>query len=388
VNTKYYFTFGYELLTTAVSLFLIQAYDYSMRSLIITLSIFCLLGIKLMICLIIKRRILTPITAAALFAAILISDLVLFAPTVLFPLLCLLLAEFFEDVCGIKWFIQLSLLTSVLTALVTHPSVLCIAAAIVTIAAADFIYILLSRLNSVGRQIEQRSDEIRALSLRMDEQRRASQSLEAVAKLTERNRLAARIHDDIGHGVSGSIMLLEAALLKLHSDPETAKEAIVTATENLRSSVDDIRGTLREERSERGQIGLAQIKSVLAKFGAEHPDIRTELNSDNTPEDIAPAIWLCIQDNLQEALTNMLKHSNGDLFTAGISAKNKLLQVEFADNGSGSVRESRSGGIGLISMEERCVLCGGRFFTDTDADGFHIRMAFPIKHSGELEIKE
>jgi signal transduction histidine kinase len=379
VKEKYYFTFGYEFLVTAVCLFFISPYDYSMRSLIIALSAFCLLGIKLILCLIFKKHILVPVTAAVLFAAALITDMTLTTPGTFYPLLCLLLAEFFEEACGVRWFIQLSLAAAVLTAVITRPAVLCITVAVVVYAAAAFVYILMARLKSSDRQIERRSDEIRELTARMEEQRRASQSLEAVARLTERNRLAARIHDDIGHGVSGSIMLLEAALLKLKSDPEKAKEVIVTATENLRSSVDDIRGTLREERSELGQVGLAQIKSSLTKFGAEHPDIRTELRTDSTTEDIAPAIWMCIQDNLQEALTNMLKHSNGDLFSVAIAAKNKLLQVEFADNGSiGPV--GSTGGIGLISMEERCAMCGGRFFTDDDADGFRIRMTFPMKH--------
>jgi signal transduction histidine kinase len=416
VKEKYYFTFGYELLTAVVCLFFIQTYDYSLRSLIALLTAFCLLGAKLILCLVVRNRGVVFIVIAVVFAvtALQTAEFILTGAVPsgvfvngdtalsfigygsLFPLMCLLITEFCEEALGIKWFVQISLATGILLAFILRPPAACIAIAGVIDAAAIFVYILLSKLGTAGKQIERRSDEIRELNQRMGEQRQAAQSLEALTRLTERNRLAARIHDDVGHGVSGSILLLEAALLTLKTDPAKAEDIIVTATENLRDSVDDIRVTLREERSELKQVGLAQITATLSKFEAEHPEIRTELNSEGTLDDIPPSVWLCIHENLKEALTNLLKHSNGNRFQLDISTRNKLLQVELVDNGTlhGRKRNPSShtiqyenspenrapaGGMGLFNMEERCALLGGRFFATKGDRGFRIKMIFPAK---------
>jgi signal transduction histidine kinase len=106
-------------------------------------------------------------------------------------------------------------------------------------------------------------------------------------------------------------------------------------------------------------------------------------------EELPPYLWACICENMTEALTNMLKHSNADLFRVEIANKNKLLRVEFSDNGK--QRHARTGGteigasekavqgIGLAGIEERCALCYGRCFFEKREDGFHITMTFPLR---------
>jgi signal transduction histidine kinase len=136
---------------------------------------------------------------------------------------------------------------------------------------------------------------------------------------------------------------------------------------------------------------------------------------------------------MTEALTNTLKHSNADLFRVELANKNKLLRVEFSDNGRqhrattkgtvtqngrwhhaktegaatqsrdsnrhpddtdgmetgaafgfevglerGGTSEKAAQGIGLAGIEERCALCYGRCFFEKRKDGFHITMTFSL----------
>jgi len=255
----------------------------------------------------------------------------------------------------------------------------------------------------------------------LGDQRRMVKSTEHVSRLEERNRLAARIHDEIGHGMSGSILLLEGAALVMDSDPEKARSTIQTVTENLRESVEEIRKVLREERSASADVNLARIENELTSFAASHPMIKTRFETDGDMSDVNGAVWICVYENMIEALTNVLKHSSATLFSVKIVNSAGLLCVEFSDNGGAAAagEESERGksknrktdkdesqgqeqvqiqghgqierhelkereikpGIGLQNMEERAALCYGRCFFRHEPDGFHILMTFPRKSS-------
>jgi signal transduction histidine kinase len=226
--------------------------------------------------------------------------------------------------------------------------------------------------------------------------------------LEERNRLAARIHDEIGHGMSGSILLLEGANLIMDKEPEKARETIAGVTENLRESVDKIRAMLREERTTGAFVSLARIENELNAFSSKHPNIKTSFEKEGDMDEINGTVWTCIYENMLEALTNMLKHSAATLFSVRIKNNADLLLVEFSDNGrkakpdnaarteevrkegkeEGKQEEDRNPtegrlikeikpGIGLQNMEERAALCYGRCFFRYEEDGFHVIMTFP-----------
>ena len=232
---------------------------------------------------------------------------------------------------------------------------------------------ILRRLAASHDVIAAKSEENDTLREQLAGQRRMVQTMEHAARLNERNRLAARIHDEIGHGVSGSILLLEGAMLNIEKHPDKTLGAVSTATENLREAVDDIRAALREERSTRSESGLAEIAAALSRFEAEHPRIRAELLTEGDLTQISPLVWLCIRENLTEMLTNLMKHSSASHFSFSITVQKKLIEVCYKDNGNTGQFKP---GMGLAAMEERCALCHGRCFFHGSARGFAITMTF------------
>ncbi|MDR2196489.1 MAG: histidine kinase [Coriobacteriales bacterium] len=281
------------------------------------------------------------------------------------------------------------------------------------------------------------------LEARLEEQRATIGTIEQQGRVAERNRLAARIHDRVGHGMTGSILMLEAAQLQLENDAPAARASIETATENLRESVEDIRRELREERASGGSVGPAQIAAELEAFSAEHPAVRTEFVTEGSLERVPQAVWLCVFESLGETLTNLLRHSDANHFRVSISQRNRLFVAEFGDNGraalggssggssgtaathSGSgagvaargVRGARAAsrgarsartasrgasgggiapaalrsdgsvdtrvlvgrGIGLAAIEERALLSGGRAFFSLTPQGFTTRLVFTLR---------
>ncbi|MDO5577632.1 MAG: hypothetical protein Q4F84_11205, partial [Fibrobacter sp.] len=175
--------------------------------------------------------------------------------------------------------------------------------------------------------------------------------------------------------ISGSILMLEAALMMLRSNPEKAEESIRKSVECLRNGVDEIRMSLREERPQKLFLGIGQITSMLKEFELTY-NISTQFTCDKQPDGISTEIWQCIIENLEESLTNMLKHSNGDLFCVNIEKYKQILKVEFSDNGKCAGEYEK--GIGLDAIEERTVKSGGRCLISCGHNGFSIKLIFNI----------
>ena len=238
----------------------------------------------------------------------------------------------------------------------------------------------LARLEELAVANANKTDEVREM---LGNQRRVTKSAEHVSRLEERNRLAARIHDEIGHGMSGSILLLEGADLVMAGDPEKARATIRKVTENLRASVEEIRKVLREERSVGAEVNLARIENEMASFESDHAGMKTYLEIKGEMEDVNSAVWVCIYENMVEAMTNTLKHTSATQFRVSLKNNAGLLHVEFSDNGGTNGKETEKTGpefrpgIGLQSMEERTAMCHGRCFFSHRPEGFHIVMTFP-----------
>lgn len=244
---------------------------------------------------------------------------------------------------------------------------------------------LVLRLMDCHKIIKYKSEEIKRLKDILYNKNKLIQSINYSARLNERNRLAVRIHDKVGHGISGSILLLEGALLSFDKNPIDAKEAIKIASKNLQDSVDDIRLVLREERVSRSKSGLAELKEELSKFESKYMNLKTKLITKGDINEVPIFIWTCIQESIQEALTNMLKHSNANIFSVSIMVKNKIVKVIFLDNGD-NYNNTFNLGIGLQGIEDRCSLCNGRVFFQSEEKGFSITMIFTnYKDLGEIE---
>ena len=200
-----------------------------------------------------------------------------------------------------------------------------------------------------------------------------NRTIREVTAAEERSRFAARIHDKLGHSISGSIILLEAAALTVEKDPQGAKKSMEQVADNLREGVDDIRAALRQERPGLDRLGLQELKKTLEEFQITYGR-QIHLEVSGSMEVITAPIWLCIQENLKEALTNMLKHSSGDCFTLRLQVLQSAVRVEYADNGS--CGEETRPGLGLQAIEERTAGCGGRCVFGGGQSGFRIILVF------------
>jgi signal transduction histidine kinase len=240
---------------------------------------------------------------------------------------------------------------------------------------------LVRLLIHMQKELADKDERLDILQERLGSQRDAINAIERQSRQAERNRLAARIHDEVGHGVTGSILMLEAAQLQWDVDASSARSSIERATENLRESVDEIRRELRDERFADEQVSLVRVTAELDAFSDEHPGVVCELETSGSLDALPQAVWVCIHESLRETLANLLRHSNADRFHAFISHRNRLVYVEFGDNGSSAQRDETGlteRGVGLTVIQERALLAGGRAFFSLTPLGFTTKLTFPL----------
>jgi signal transduction histidine kinase len=90
---------------------------------------------------------------------------------------------------------------------------------------------------------------------------------------------------------------------------------------------------------------------------ADHK-VEIDFQTHDLPISLPPDISLCLFRVLQEALHNSAKHSGVRHFEVGLWGTSDEIHLTVKDSGAGFDREAAkaSGGLGLISMEERLKL--------------------------------
>ena len=236
-----------------------------------------------------------------------------------------------------------------------------------------FCRIVIIKLGKYREVSESQKEAIIELNKKIVDIKSLTKTIKYTVSIEERNRIAARIHDQLGHGISGSIILLEASMMIMKDNQEKAVESIQKAISNLRDGVDDIRASLRDERAGRYLIGMNDINVMLEEFKVSY-NKPTVFRTSGDMDMISLETWACIHDNVKECLTNVLKHSNATEFTLNIEVFKKIIKVEYKDNGSSAQEFDK--GIGLESIEERTIHAKGRCFFAKGERGFCVTNIF------------
>ncbi len=301
---------------------------------------------------------------------------------VYFPVLPVLIFEI-ADLLGAKeFFYGISGAAALLAALTFQPDKFALIIAALISSAVVFARIAIERLDYFRQLSETQRQTISSQSERIAKLQAYSATLRETAALEERSRFSTRIHDKLGHGISGSIILLEGVKLNLQKNPGQAEKSLSAAIENLRGSVDDIRAALHEERPKRGVANAAELREMLERFSVDY-ELRTDFSIEGDADRISPQILSCIRENLAEALTNTIKHSNAKKFELKIRVYDKIIRVEFSDNGTDSSGFSK--GMGLEGMEDRVTACGGKCLFQCGMTGFKIINIFGVNYDQGID---
>lgn len=232
-------------------------------------------------------------------------------------------------------------------------------------------------------RLEQQASTIAAQAGRLREQ----------AVIDERLRIARDLHDVVAHGVSAMGIQAGAARRVLDRDPDAARTALSHVEEASRDAVTQMRrllGTLREgsgepvdEGGERtSEAGVADLPCLVAEVAdqglAVHLDVVEA--QDGAASRLPRGIGLAVYRTVQEALTNVRRHSTADTVSVVVRVDESAAyaEVEVVDNGR--PRHGTSGsGLGQLGIRERAATHGGQVdIGPRVTGGYRVRVRYPL----------
>lgn len=198
----------------------------------------------------------------------------------------------------------------------------------------------------------------------------------------EKRKIGKELHDSIGHSLSllkiGIQNFLD--LKKISADEEEVNE-ILDPIDDLSNEVRELSHELRPRILD--EFGLVSaIKSLVDKInlqGINHGYVSQNKNIILNEKTLELNIYrIC-----QEALHNILKHSNCEEFYIDFYIDKKFLSVTVADNGRGFDMEkhfnNEKSSLGILNMKERAESVAGSFKIDSmESMGTTISMKFQI----------
>jgi signal transduction histidine kinase len=232
-----------------------------------------------------------------------------------------------------------------------------------------------------GRQ--RRADQMTSYATLLErEQDRLAQ--EALAG--ERARIARELHDIVAHSVSIMGVQAGAARLSMDTEPDRARQVLLSIEETAREAVGELRrllGVLRADNQPpelAPQPGLADLPGLLAQ--SQEAGVAVTLTIEGAPVSLPAGVDLAAYRIVQEALTNVRKHAAPCAASLRIAYGDSGITLEVRDTGMQARHPDagKNGGHGLVGMRERAIVYGGTLEAGPDpAGGFRVSAILPAR---------
>jgi signal transduction histidine kinase len=220
----------------------------------------------------------------------------------------------------------------------------------------------------------QRSNE--RLRLEMEDRRRLeAERVEllrqlVVAQEAERRRVARELHDGLGQHLAALRFSVEAMTAGTAGTPELHERLrrLQALAHTLEHEVDRIAADLRP--SVLDDLGLEDALRQHVRLWAQEAGVPTDLHLRGLEDRIAPVIETTVYRLVQEALTNVRKHSRATHASVVVERRDGSLVAIVEDNGVGFSQPDAAGtargALGLSTMRERAALVGGEFQVESN----------------------
>ncbi len=185
------------------------------------------------------------------------------------------------------------------------------------------------------------------------EQRHLIESQDEMSRLsviTERDRIAQKLHDDLGHELTGALLALRAHEV---TNPSAIEDSSFTALKGrLENAVDQLKQTVHGTQSEES-LGLERMQHTIDSFRFCPVNFKRE----GALSALSPMQWHLLHSVLKEALTNVQKHTKATRVEVELTISGKIVRLLIRNDG---LKEgTHKSGMGLRYMRRRLEGVGG-----------------------------
>ncbi|MEW2522582.1 sensor histidine kinase [Actinacidiphila alni] len=198
----------------------------------------------------------------------------------------------------------------------------------------------------------------------------------------ERMRIARELHDVLAHSISVINVQAGVALALIDERPEQARTALTTIKAASKEALGEVRqvlSTLRApgEAPRSPAPGLDRLPELVEQ--AASAGLKAEVSVEGEAVALPPGVDLAAFRIVQEALTNIVRHSGSRAARIRIAYPPGRVEVRVDDDGPAVAGGETGGGNGLVGMRERTAALGGGLDAGPRPDGgFRVHATLPL----------
>jgi two-component system sensor histidine kinase UhpB len=203
----------------------------------------------------------------------------------------------------------------------------------------------------------------------------------------ERKALARDLHDELGQYLN--VIKLDAVSIRdaASSGNDVAGNAARAVIENVDRVYGVVSSLIRQLRPVGfDELGIAAaLENCVDDWRARLPEAVIELSIDSGFDDPNEIRALALFRLVQEALTNVARHSRATRVEIRIariwrSETQEFIEVSIVDNGRGADTGAPHTGLGLVGMRERVAAFGGSLtLASACGAGFQVKASMPVQ---------
>src|SRR5215469_6601450 len=198
----------------------------------------------------------------------------------------------------------------------------------------------------------------------------------------ERRRLSRELHDSTGQYLAAAKMVM-APLVSAHPGDRRYSECMELLDRSLRE-IRTISHLLHPSGLE--EAGFAVAARWYAEEFAKRSGVELKVNIGDLSARLARDVEIALFRVLQEALTNIHRHSESRSAEVSFDGTNGALTLTIRDHGVGIAEDvlkkfevTGIGSVGLAGMRERVRELGGNFDVTSNGDGTSLRVNVPMR---------
>lgn len=213
--------------------------------------------------------------------------------------------------------------------------------------------------NELSSKLEKQTETMQRI---ISDNKNLTSDIEKSASIEERRKIARELHDSISQHLFATNMMLSSCEKLIDNSPENCKKYIKHIKSSTEQAQQELRALIMHLRPIKleGKPLYIAIADLLNDLEAKNTSIKFRKDINKTPN-----IEKAIEDNLfrvvQEAISNIVRHSKATTLSIKLFEKSDLLFLFIEDNGIGIDTENNNTSYGLETMKERVEEVGGNF---------------------------
>ncbi|MGC8781114.1 MAG: GAF domain-containing protein, partial [Anaerolineae bacterium] len=236
-------------------------------------------------------------------------------------------------------------------------------------AARDLLY-------AIGSQIAVAIENARLYAELQRRERLRGELLHKIiaAQEEERKRIARDLHDETSQTLTALLYAVDEALEL--TDAAEIKQTLQNMRTIAQRTLDGVHKLIFDLRpSMLDHLGLAPALRWFAQSRLEPANVRLIIEDANAPRRLPAEVETALFRVFQEAITNIARHALARNVRIAFAQHNNMVEIAIEDDGIGfdmvsvTLSPDSGRGLGLLGMQERVELLGGRFHLDS-APGF------------------